>query len=210
MAQPSAEALLDQFNVSRESRDRLRSYVSLLLRWQQRVNLIGASTVEQVWQRHIGDALQLLHLMPPGDQNVVDLGSGAGIPGLVVAIATGAHADLYESNGKKAAFLREAIRHTGASATVHHTRIEKLGDGPALPKVNVVLARALAPLIQLLDYAVPFLEAGATGLFHKGQSVEAELAAAKQDWNLLYMVHPSMIDSHGVILEVKEAHRVRS
>jgi 16S rRNA (guanine527-N7)-methyltransferase len=210
MAQLSPEALLDQFNVSRESRSRLEAYVSVLLKWQRQINLIGPSTVEQIWERHIGDAAQLVPLMRPGVKSIADLGSGSGIPGLVVAIVTGAHVHLYESNGKKAAFLREAVRHTGVSATVHQIRIENLRDGLALPKVELVLARALAPLIQLLDYAAPFLEAGATGLFHKGQGVEAELAAAMQGWNLLYTLHPSMIDSHGVILEVKEARRVQA
>jgi 16S rRNA (guanine527-N7)-methyltransferase len=210
MARSSPGTVLDQFNVSRESLRRLETYVSRLLKWQQRVNLIGASTVEQVWERHIGDALQLLPLMRPDVQNIADLGSGAGIPGLVVAIATGAHVHLYESNGKKAAFLREAVRHTGASATIHQLRIENLRDNPPLPMVEFVLARALAPLVRLLDYATPFMEAGAIGLFHKGHGVETELAAARQGWNLLYTRHPSMIDSHGVILEVKEARRVQT
>ncbi|MGH6855756.1 MAG: RsmG family class I SAM-dependent methyltransferase, partial [Aestuariivirga sp.] len=117
---------------------------------------------------------------------------------------------LYESNGKKAAFLREAIRHTQASAMVHQRRIETLRDDPAPPKIGVVLARALAPLVELLDHARPFLEAGAIGLFHKGQDVDAELAIATRGWKLSYSKHPSLTDSHGVILEVKEALLVRS
>jgi len=203
-------ALLDRFNVSRESLGRLEAYVSLLLIWQQKINLIGPSTAGQVWERHVGDALQLLPLMAPGVRSIADLGSGAGIPGLVIAIVSGIQAELYESNGKKAAFLREAIRHTGATATVHQRRIETLRNDPAQPRADLVLARALAPLPQLLDYAEPFLAAGATGLFHKGQGIGAELTAASEHWKLLYTMHPSVIDSHGVILEVKEALRVRS
>ena len=203
-------ALLDRFNVSRESFGRLESYVSLLLAWQQRINLIGPSTVDQVWQRHVGDALQLVPLMAPGVRSIVDLGSGAGIPGLVLAIVSRIPVHLYESNGKKAAFLREAIRHTGATATVHQTRIETLGDDLERPKADLVVARALAPLDLLLDYAEPFLMAGARGLFHKGQGVEAELTAARSHWKLLYATHRSVTDSHGVILEVKEALRVQS
>lgn len=210
MAQPSPRDLLGQFNVSRESLARLESYVSLLLAWQQRINLIGPSTVDQVWLRHIGDALQLLPLMQPGIRSIADLGSGAGIPGLVVAIVTGFHVHLYESNGKKTAFLREAIRHTSAPATVHQIRIEHLRDNPDRPKADLVLARALAPLVSLLEYAAPFLEAGATGLFHKGRDIDAELTAATKCWNLIYSTHPSVIDSNGVILEVKEAIRVQS
>ena len=210
MAQPGPRDLASQFNVSRESLARLETYVSVLLAWQQRINLIGPSTVGHVWLRHIGDALQLLPLMPPGVRSIADLGSGAGVPGLVVAIVTGANTHLYESNGKKAAFLREAIRHTSASATVHQTRIEYLRGNAGRPKVDLVLARALAPLVSLLDYAAPFLEAGAIGLFHKGQDIDAELTAATKCWNLVYGIHPSVIDSDGVILEVKEAIRVQS
>jgi len=209
MAIESPAALLDRFNVSRESRVPLETYVAMLLTWQRCINLIGPSTVDHIWQRHVADALQLVPLMNPRARTVADLGSGAGIPGLIIAIVTGDHAHLYESNGKKAAFLREAIRHTKVQATVHQTRIETLRDDPVRPAVDVVLARALAPLTELLDYAAPFMDAGATGLFHKGKEVEAELTAAAQYWNLLYEKHPSMTDSRAVILEVKEARRVR-
>ncbi|MGH6908337.1 MAG: 16S rRNA (guanine(527)-N(7))-methyltransferase RsmG, partial [Aestuariivirga sp.] len=161
MADLKVRELLDRFNVSRESLARLEAYVALLLAWQRRINLIGPSTVEQIWTRHIADALQLLPLLPKGTRNIADLGSGAGIPGLIIAIVTGACAHLYESNGKKAAFLREAIRHTQAAATVHQMRIEDLRHDPARPKVEAVLARALAPLVSLLDHAAPFLEEGA-------------------------------------------------
>ncbi len=208
MALPSSHGLLDQFNVSRESLVPLERYVSTLLSWQRRINLIGPSTVDRVWQRHIADSLQLLPLIPSGTQSIADLGSGAGIPGLVIAIVTGIPVHLYESNGKKAAFLREAIRHTGASATVHQARIETLRHDSARPQAGLVLARALAPLVQLLGYAAPFMESGAIGLFHKGQDIDAELTAATKCWKLLYKAHPSVIDSNGVILEVKEAIRV--
>lgn len=204
------EALLERFNVSRESLRGLEAYVSLLLTWQQKINLIGSSTVDQVWQRHVGDALQLLPLMAPNIRSIVDLGSGAGIPGLIIAIVAGIPAHLYESNGKKAAFLREAIRHTGATATVYQRRIETVRDDPERPEADLVVARALAPLAQLLDYAEPFLAAGASGLFHKGRNIETELTAVNGRWKLLYTTHPSVIDSHGVILEVKEALRVQS
>ncbi|MBC8038667.1 MAG: 16S rRNA (guanine(527)-N(7))-methyltransferase RsmG [Rhizobiales bacterium] len=210
MAQPGPLDLLGQFNVSRESLDRLERYVSLLLTWQRRINLIGPSTADQIWQRHIADSLQLLPLMGHQVQSIADLGAGAGLPGLVIAIVSGVPVHLYESNGKKAAFLREAIRHTGAPATVHPTRIETVRHDASRPDVQLVLARALAPLDQLLGYAAPFMERGATGLFHKGQDVDAELTAAAKCWKLVYHTHPSMIDSNGVILEVKEAIRVQS
>jgi 16S rRNA (guanine527-N7)-methyltransferase len=199
---------LERFNVSRESRTQLETYVGLLRDWQKRINLIGASTVDQVWQRHIADSLQLIPLLPAVTKSLADLGSGAGLPGLVLAIATGHHVDLYESNGKKAAFLREAIRNTGAPATVHQIRIELLAGDVNRPKVQVVLARALAPLPRLLDYAAPFFVDGAVGLFHKGQDIDAELTEATKCWKLGFIKHSGLIDSNGVILEVKEASRV--
>ena len=200
---------LDRFNVSRESRAGLESYVELLLSWQKRINLIGPSTVDQVWRRHIADALQIIPLLPAGTRSMADLGSGAGIPGLALAIATGHHVRLFESSGKKASFLREAIRKTGASASVHQRRVEDAAKDPDRPRVDIVLARALAPLSRLLGYAIPFLADGAIGLFHKGQDIDAELTEATKCWKLKFVKHSSMIDSNGVILEVKEALRVQ-
>jgi 16S rRNA (guanine527-N7)-methyltransferase len=208
MAGPSPASLLAPYNVSRESLAKLEAYVDLLLTWQKRINLIGPSTVEETWTRHILDAVQLLRLIPGNSRTLVELGSGAGIPGLVLAIAGDLEAHLYESNGKKAAFLREAIRRTGAKAQVHQIRLETVARDARLPVVDIVAARALAPLTLLLDYAEPFLLQGAVGLFHKGQDVELELTQAAKYWRLNYSKHPSTIDSRGVILEVKEAIRV--
>ena len=149
-------------------------------------------------------------MLPPETRIVADLGSGAGIPGLILAIATGHHVRLYESNGKKCAFLREAIRQTNAPATVYQTRIEAIELSMNDPHANIVTARAFAPLVQLLEYAEPFLAAGAVGFFHKGQDIELELTEATKCWKLATRTHPSVVDSNGVILEVMEAHRVRS
>jgi 16S rRNA (guanine527-N7)-methyltransferase len=200
--------LLRRFDVSRESLARLEAYVQLLLTWQQRINLIGPSARQDIWERHIVDALQLLPLLPKTAKSFADLGSGAGIPGLVIAIATGLHGHLYESNGKKVAFLREAIRLTAAPAQVHQVRIESLGGQPDRPRVDLVFARALAPLPKLFDLAEPFLKDGATGFFHKGQDVEVELKDATSYWKLEYVRHRSALDSKSAILEVKEAKRV--
>ena len=200
--------LLAAYNVSRESLAALEIYVDLLLNWQKRFNLIGASTVETVWTRHILDAVQVLGLMPGACRSIAELGSGAGIPGLVLAIAGGLEAHLYESSSKKAAFLQEAIRQTGAKAQVHQVRLETLGDQSGLPNVGAVVARALAPLPLLLDYAEPFLKKGAIGLFHKGQDVDLELTEATKYWRLAVTKHQSAADSRGVILKVKEATRV--
>jgi 16S rRNA (guanine527-N7)-methyltransferase len=195
-------------HVSRESRAALEKYVEVLLVWQKRINLIGPSTVKQLWKRHILDSLQLLPLLPAGTRTIAELGSGAGIQGLVIAIAANLEAHLYESNGKKAAFLRAAIRQTGARAIVHQVRLETLGRQSEIPTVDAVVARAVAPLRLLLEYAEPFLATGAIGLFHKGQDVDAELTEATKYWNINFKLHSSMCDSHGVILEIRKATRV--
>jgi len=200
--------LLEGYNVSRESRERLATYVEFLLTWQKRINLIGPATIDSVWTRHVVDTLQLLpHLRPPC-RSIADLGSGAGIPGLIVSLATGVTAHLYESNGKKTAFLREAIRRTHAEAAVHQVRLETLAEATDLPQVDYVVSRALAPLSLLLRYAEPFLQRGAVGLFHKGRDVDLELTEATKYWRLNARQHQTSGDSQGVILEVREAVRV--
>ncbi|WP_119270731.1 16S rRNA (guanine(527)-N(7))-methyltransferase RsmG [Taklimakanibacter deserti] len=208
MSRDVSTDVLERLHVSRESRERLETYVSLLLQWQARINLIGPATREAVWTRHIADALQLLSLLPPDLRKLADLGSGAGIPGLILAIARPLEAHLFESNLKKGAFLREAARQTGAKAHIHTIRIEEAQALARTIKAEAVTARALAPLPKLLDYAAPFLENGAIGYFHKGQDVDAELTDATKSWKMQVESHPSMTDSHGVILVVKEAHRV--
>jgi 16S rRNA (guanine527-N7)-methyltransferase len=208
MVGPLPDDVPRRFNVSRESLVGLERYVALLLQWQRRINLIAPSTVRQVWQRHIVDALQLIPLIPPRTRIIADLGSGAGLPGLVLAITTGLEVHLYESNGKKAAFLREAARQCGARAVVHQVRIEAIVSDPNPPQADVVTARALAPLGKLLDQAWPFLKTGAVGLFHKGQDVDAELTEASKSWRIIFERHPSLTDSKAVILVVKEASRV--
>ena len=208
MSSPEAQAILDRFDVSRESREKIEIYVKLLLTWQQRINLIGPATVASVWQRHVCDSLQLLPLLPPGTMRIAELGSGAGIPGLMLAMTADLEAYLYESNGKKAAFLREAARLTGTRATIFNIRLESLAGKTGVPRVDCVVARALAPLPLLLDYAAPFLSQGSIGLFHKGQDVDAELTEATKYWRMDVLKHASKCDSRGVILEIREATRV--
>jgi 16S rRNA (guanine527-N7)-methyltransferase len=204
----SREAVLQRFRVSRESGERLETYVSLLEQWQARINLIGPATRDDIWSRHIADALQLLPLLPATVTRLADLGSGAGIPGLILALTRPVEAHLFESNLKKSAFLREAARQTRANAQIHNIRIEEARFVAETIKVRAVTARALAPLPKLLDYAAAFLENGAIGYFHKGQDVDAELTDATKSWKLQVEKHPSMTDSRGVILVVKEAYRV--
>lgn len=184
---------------------RLDAFVSLLLDWQARMNLIASSTIPQLWTRHVADSLQLLPLVP--DAKIwVDLGSGGGFPAIPVACTLaekpGAHVHLVESNGKKASFLREAVRVTGIPATVHHESAEKFGDSFRQP-VDVVSARALAPLNLLCHQVLPFMVLGATGLLQKGQDVEAELTDTAKYWNIKAEKVPSRTSPEGCILIVR-------
>lgn len=196
--------------VSRETEDRLDGFVQLLLEAQGRMNLVSAASLPQLWTRHIADSLQLLALAPTA-KTWIDLGSGAGFPGLVIACAmterpnSGVH--LVESTGKKARFLGEAARALQLPVTVHNRRIEDL-TRDSVPHVDAVTARALAPLPQLIEYAAPILAAGAKGLFLKGQDVEAELTAAHKAWTLDFDSVPSVTDSRARILIVREARRL--
>ncbi len=191
--------------VSRETTDRLDRFVAVLLAWQQRVNLIAPSTEAQLWTRHIADSLQLLALAPQA-RIWVDLGSGGGFPGLVIACAlaerAGAQVHLVEANAKKAAFLREAARVTGAPALVRAARIEDFLRNPP-QAVEVVTARALAPLAELLAYAYPLLKSGAFGLFPKGKDVESELTEAAKYWKIQASLALSRTDPKARIVVVR-------
>ncbi len=194
-------------HVSRESWQRLERYVGLLVTWQKSINLIAPSTVEDIWQRHVADSLQLINHIPENTQAIADLGSGGGLPGMVLACVGDWTVHLHESNQKKAAFLMEALRVTGTRGKVHRLRLEDLATAQDLPQVQAVTARALAPLPKLLEYASPYLNQGATGYFHKGADVDSELTAALKSWKIDYQKHGSLTDSSAVILQVKEATR---
>ena len=203
--------VLAQAGVSRETAAKLDLYVEQLRRWQSVKNLVGPSTLAEVWTRHVADALQLLALAPEATR-WLDLGSGAGIPGLILAIAgaerPGFHVDLVESNARKCAFLLESARLTGAPVRVHNARIEDVIAG--LTGAEIVCARALANLDQLLAWTEPLLKMGTTGLFPKGRDVEAELTQAAQRWRLVYDLHPSRTDSAARIVRVTDLSRVDS
>ncbi len=196
--------------VSRETFDRLDRFADLLLTWQQRINLIAPSTIPKLWTRHIADSLQLLALAP-GAKVWADLGSGAGFPGLVLACALaetpGARVHLVESNSKKAAFLREAARVTGAPVEIHAVRIVDFVDNRR-DSVEVVTARALAPLVELLAQAYPLLTTGAVALFPKGQDVDAELTEAAKCWNIQASLVPSLTDAKARIVKVASISKV--
>ncbi len=188
-------------NVSRETCLCLERYLDLLRRWQARINLVGAATLEDPWRRHMLDSAQLAPLVPAGAR-VADLGSGAGFPGLVLALLRGGPVDLIESDTRKAVFLREAVRVTGAPAAVHNVRAERLALA-----ADAVVARACAPLDRLLGLAAPLLAAGGICLFLKGARAEEELRAARMHWRMTVRRRPSLSAPDGVVLELSDIAR---
>lgn len=208
MAQPmTPEQFAAETAVSRETLDRLKLYADRLERWNKAINLVAKSTLPDLWRRHFLDSAQLFeHLpeKPAGRQRVlVDFGSGAGFPGLVLAIMGAGDVHLIESDQRKAAFLREVSRETGAEAHIHSQRIEAVKPFPA----DVVTARALAPLADLLAYAEPFMGPHAVCLFLKGKSAEEELTAAAQEWKMDVKRRPSRSDPSALLLEIQGPRR---
>jgi 16S rRNA (guanine527-N7)-methyltransferase len=201
-------AALRIYPVSRETLERLDAFVPLFLKWQRAVQLVAPSTLPNLWTRHVADSLQLLDLAYDA-KTWADLGTGGGFPGLVLAIARakepGWFMHLIESDTRKAAFLREAVRVTGAAAKVHAERIESAAK--RLGGVDVVTARALAPLPRLIDLAAPFLEQGAKGIFLKTQYVGEELTDTTKSWTINSTIVPSRTDSRGRIVVIDSVSR---
>ncbi|MBK1696890.1 16S rRNA (guanine(527)-N(7))-methyltransferase RsmG [Rhodovibrio salinarum] len=199
----TAEDFQQDTGVSRETLARLTSYANLLTKWNKAVNLVSRSTVPDLWWRHMLDSAQLAELLPEAPQSryrrVVDLGSGAGFPGLVLAIMGVGEVHLVESDARKAAFLREAARATGTEVAFHVKRAETLEPLDA----DVVTARAFAPLVELLNYAEPLMRPGAIGLFPKGKGVESELTVARKAWNMAVDPVPSRTDPAASILRIE-------
>lgn len=196
--------------VSRETLARLDIIADLLTHWQKTINLVAPATLPDLWTRHIADSLQLVRHVPEKPLAWVDLGSGGGFPGLVVAAVLaereGSKVALVESDSRKAAFLREAARRANLPVSVHPQRIEEVAERLA-PGTQVVSARALAPLPKLLDLAAPFLAAGALGIFPKGKDAESELTAARKGWTLDVELRRSLSDPHGRVLLIKRAEK---
>lgn len=189
-----------QTAVSRETVERLDAYAALLRKWQERINLVSRTTLGELWHRHFLDSAQLYRLMPENTRVLVDLGSGAGFPGLVLAILGVAQVHLIESDQRKAAFLREAARLTNAPVTVHPQRIEKVPPFPA----DVVSARALAALADLLPLAAPFVGVTGVCLFPKGQSWQEELTQASGVWNMRVDRFDSVTDPTATVLRITD------
>ena len=198
-------------DVSHETLDRLKAYAALLERWQKRMNLVGRGSLDDIWRRHFLDSAQLLPLVRaarPDPENPIwlDLGSGAGFPGLVLSIMGAGQVHLVESNARKCAFLRQVIRDTGATAIVHNRRIEDLSD--ILP--DIITSRALASVEKLLDLSERFLAPNTEIWLLKGQYIENELTQATISRIMEVEKHPSRSDPSGTILRLKGIQRVEN
>jgi 16S rRNA (guanine527-N7)-methyltransferase len=194
-------------DVSRETLARLKAYAGLLTEWNSRHNLVSQASLDDLWRRHFWDSAQLAPLIPATAKSLVDLGSGAGFPGLVLAEmlrGRGPRVVLYESIGKKARFLAEIADRLKLDVEIRNARIEAASPSP----FDVITARACAPLDELLPYAQRFWGRGAIALFLKGQNLEVELTQARKSWRIKEQRHPSRSDPSGTILEITEMQRV--
>ena len=194
--------------VSRETYEAALRFQNAFLKWAARINLVAPSTFSEVWRRHILDSAQLLPLAPDATR-WVDIGSGGGFPGLILGLLlkerAGASIELVESNRKKCGFLQAMAGEFKMPVKVHAKRIEDASASIAVP--DIVTARALASLPLLLDLASPWMLKGATALFHKGRGYQSEVAETAHQWRFDLVEHPSRIDPHGVILEIRGLRR---
>ncbi|HEU0223061.1 MAG TPA: 16S rRNA (guanine(527)-N(7))-methyltransferase RsmG [Paracoccaceae bacterium] len=206
----TAEAFAGAFDVSRETLARLRLYEELLGKWSRSINLVSAASLKAVGHRHFADSAQLLALAPGAARSWIDLGSGAGFPGLVVAILAAEQRPalaltLVEADARKVAFLRELSRLVQVPVRIEACRAEAL---PARPH-DVVSARALAPLPRLLELAAPFLAGGGVALLPKGAGWRSELTEAQAAWHIAVRAVPSLTDPAAQILCITEVQRAK-
>jgi 16S rRNA (guanine527-N7)-methyltransferase len=201
------ESFQAAFGISRETLDRLMIYAQILGRWQKTINLVAPSTLGEIWHRHLADSAQLWRFRPESAQTWLDIGSGAGFPGLVLAILgaeTGAtHHILVESDTRKAAFLREVARATGITVDILCMRIENAETRANVKGVDSLTARALAPLPRLLEMAAPYFTSSTLGLFLKGRDAAAEIEQAKHSWQFESELKPSMTDADARVVLLK-------
>ncbi|GAB4361356.1 MAG: 16S rRNA (guanine(527)-N(7))-methyltransferase RsmG [Oricola sp.] len=204
MKRVDSETLPDSLaGVSRETRQRLEAFAVLYEKWSPRINLTAPSTQADFWRRHVGDSAQLLDIAPDA-RHWVDLGSGGGFPGMVIAImlqgVAGARVELVESNRKKTAFLQAVKAQCAPSAVIHPARIEDVVGRIGAPEI--VTARALAALPKLLELTAPWLQGGSRALFHKGRGYAAEIEESRAKWGFDLVIHESRIDADSVVLEI--------
>lgn len=197
------DAFRQATNVSRETFERLETYAAILQKWQPAINLVGRDSLGDLWRRHMLDSAQLFPLIPVDARVLVDLGSGAGFPGLVLAAMGVPEVHLVESDARKASFLREAARMMGVAPRIHARRIEDMAPMGA----DVVTARALAPLAHLLDLGERFIVPHSICLFLKGKGVDQELTEAGETWNMTVKRQISASDPSGTILRLEHVRR---
>jgi 16S rRNA (guanine527-N7)-methyltransferase len=202
------DTLKSTFNVSRETMEALSHYETLLIKWAKQINLVGPSTLTHFWERHVLDCAQVLPLAGPDVATAADFGTGAGLPGLIIARlmqdrSPDAHMTLVEASAKRCGFLREAARTLDVGVTIHQQKIE---DTPA-QAVELVTARAFAPLDKLLSYAHPWSQKGAKLIFFKGEDVQREIDQASTNWAFQSRVTQSITDSRGCLLEIVNLRR---
>jgi len=198
-----AESFARRTGVSRETLDRLSIYGDELRRWNRAINLVAPRSVDELWQRHMLDSWQVLNAVGDGAGNWIDLGSGGGFPGLVVAASSGWSVTLVESDQRKSVFLRETARKMDVAVSVLTRRIEEVTD----LKADVISARALAPLPRLLELAAPMVMDSTQCVFLKGQDVEAELTEATKCWTFDVEQHASLSDFRGFVLSIRKLTR---
>lgn len=200
--------ILEDLNVSRETLKRLETFEQVILKWNPKINLVSKSSLQQLWTRHIADSVQVFRCADTPD-HWVDIGSGGGFPGLIIAILAAEEAPdmkitLIESDQRKSAFLRTAARECGARVSVISKRIEQAEPQHA----DVLSARALADLSLLLEFAERHLGAGGTALFPKGESWKKEVDNARQRWRFDAEPVRSLTEQEAVILEIRGVARV--
>ena len=206
------------FDVSRETIGRLETYADLLKQWQRTINLVAPKTLDDVWHRHFADSAQLYRLIPEHARELVDLGSGAGFPGLALAIigversSSSGRSDalrvrLVESDTRKAAFLRDVTRRTGIAVDIMSTRIESITNSASLASVDVITSRALAPLPRLLELSEPLFASDTVGLFLKGKAVNDEIDAAQRTWSFDLALKESVTDADARIAVISHLKR---
>lgn len=222
-----AEAFARHFAVSRETVQRLETYAALLAQWQQTINLVAPGTLADIWSRHFADSAQLFRLIPHGARRLVDLGSGAGFPGLVLAIMAGddqrggregasstapshgLRVTLVESDQRKAAFLREVSRKLGIAVDIELARIEIISTRVNVERFDVITSRALAPLPRLLEMSRPFFESATVALFLKGRDVESEVEDARKLWSFSLELVPSMTNAEARVAVIRDVRSNR-
>ncbi len=197
------EAFADVISVSRETLDRLELYLGLLVQWQGAINLVSSKTLDDPWRRHLLDSAQLMTHIPNDPAGILDLGSGAGLPGIVLSILGIPNVQLVESDQRKARFLAEVSRRLQLDTVIHNCRIEAL---PAM-KPGIVTARALAPLPRLLDLALPYLGADGFCVFLKGRHWKDELTEAQKSWMMQSQISTSMTCASAAILKLWDIKR---